>query len=143
VVVVLRRLDQDPAEILGQAAKVGYDIAGEVAGGIAAWARAGLVTRSTALVTPSMMSERVLDIRQHSEFTAGHVPGAAHSELGSLAAAADSLADGPVTVMCGHGERAMSAASVLERAGSDDATVLLGGPSDWAASHGIDLESGP
>lgn len=143
VVVVLRSLDQDPAEILGQAAKVGYDIAGEVAGGIGAWAGADLVTSSTALVTPSTMSERVLDIRQDSEFTAGHLPGAAHSELGSLAAAADSLADGPVTVMCGHGERAMSAASVLERAGRDDATVLLGGPSDWAAYQGIDLESGP
>ena len=144
-VVVIRSPDQDPDEILGQAAKVGYDIAGELAGGVAAWAGADLATTSTALVTPTAMTEvgRVLDIRQGSEFAAGHVPGAEHSELGSLAAAADSLADGPVTVMCGHGERAMSAASVLERAGRDDVSVLLGGPSDWAASHGVDLESGP
>ena len=144
-VVVIRSLDQDPDEILGQAAKVGYDIAGELAGGVAAWAGADLATTSTALVTPTAMTEvgRVLDIRQGSEFAAGHVPGAAHSELGSLAAAADSLADGPVTVMCGHGERAMSAASVLERAGRDDVSVLLGGPSDWADSRGVDLESGP
>ena len=48
-----------------------------------------------------------------------------------------------MTVMCGHGERAMSAASVLERAGRDDVSVLLGEPSDWAASSGVDLESGP
>jgi hydroxyacylglutathione hydrolase len=144
-IVVLRSLDQDPAEILGQAAKVGYDIAGELAGGIPAWTGADLTTTSTALVTPSTMSdlERVLDIRQDSEFAAGHVPGAEHSELGSLANGAAALADGPVTVMCGHGERAMSAASVLERAGRDDASVLLGGPSDWAASRGIDLESSP
>jgi hydroxyacylglutathione hydrolase len=87
--------------------------------------------------------ERVLDIRQESEFSAGHVPGAEHSELGSLASASASLAEGPVTVMCGHGERAMSAASVLERAGHDDVSVLLGGPSDWAASHRVDLESSP
>lgn len=145
VVVVLRGLGQDPAEILGQAAKVGYDIPGELAGGIAAWAGAGLVTTSTALVTPATMTdvERVLDIRQDSEFAAGHVPGAEHSELGALAAAAASLVDEPVTVMCGHGERAMSAASVLERAGRDDVSVLLGGPSDWAASHSVDLESSP
>jgi hydroxyacylglutathione hydrolase len=144
-IVVLRSLDQDPAEILGQATKVGYDIAGELAGGIPAWTRAGLVTTSTALVTPSTMSdlERVLDIRQDSEFAAGHVPGAEHSELGSLANGSAALAEGPVTVMCGHGERAMSAASVLERAGRDDASVLLGGPSDWAASRGVDLESSP
>lgn len=144
-VVVLRILDQDPAEILGQAAKVGYDIAGELTGGIAAWTGAGLVTTSTALVTPTTMTdgERVLDIRQDSEFAAGHVPGAQHSELGNVVIAATSLANGPVTVMCGHGERAMSAASVLERAGRDDVSVLLGGPSDWAASHGVALESRP
>jgi hydroxyacylglutathione hydrolase len=145
VVIVLRSLDQDPAEILGQAAKVGYDIAGELAGGIAAWTDADLATTSTALVTPTTMIDvqRVLDIRQGSEFAAGHVPGAEHSELGSLSAAATSLANGPMTVMCGHGERAMSAASVLERAGRDNMSVLLAGPSDWAASHGVDLESSP
>lgn len=145
VVVVLRNLDQDPAEILGQAAKVGYDIAGELTGGIAAWTGEDLVTTSTALVTPTTMTdvERVLDIRQDSEFAAGHVPGAEHSELGSLATGVASLANGPVTVMCGHGERAMSAASVLERAGRDDVSVLLGGPPDWAAARGVDLESGP
>jgi hydroxyacylglutathione hydrolase len=145
LVVVLRSPDQDPAEILGQAAKVGYDIAGELAGGIAAWTGAGLVTTSTALATPAKMAdgERVLDIRQDSEFAAGHVPGAQHRELGNLATAATSLTNGPVTVMCGHGERAMSAASVLERAGRDDVSVLLGGPTDWAASHGIALESSP
>jgi hydroxyacylglutathione hydrolase len=144
-VVVIRSPDQDPDEILGQAAKVGYDIAGELIGGVEAWADSDLATTSTALVTPTDMTEvrRVLDIRQRSEFAAGHVPGAAHSELGSLSAAADSLADGHVTVMCGHGERAMSAASVLERAGRDDVSVMLGGPSDWAVSRGVDLESGP
>jgi hydroxyacylglutathione hydrolase len=144
-VVVLRSPDQDPAEILGQAAKVGYDVAGELTGGISAWTRADLETTSTALTTPTTMTgaEWVLDIRQDSEFAAGHVPGAQHRELGALSATATSLGDGPVTVMCGHGERAMSAASVLERAGRDDVRVVLGGPSEWAASLGVDLESGP
>lgn len=142
-VVVLRNVDQDPAEILGQAAKVGYNIAGELAGGITAWIDADLATTSTTLTTPATMTaaERVLDIRQYSEFAAGHLPSAQHSELGVLARAASSLADGPVTVMCGHGERAMSAASVMERAGRHDVSVLLGGPADWAASRGVDLES--
>lgn len=142
-IVVLRNPDQDPAEILGQAAKIGVEIVGELAGGIDAWTDAGLATTSTTVVTPTNIDadDRVLDIRQDSEFAAGHVPGAAHSELGHLEAAAASFAGGPVTVMCGHGERAMSAASVLERAGRDDVSVLLGGPSDWAAAHGVDLET--
>jgi rhodanese-related sulfurtransferase len=42
--------------------------------------------------------------------------------------------------MCGHGERAATAASVLEAAGHADVAVLDGGPGDWAAAHGRDLE---
>ena len=37
-----------------------------------------------------------------------------------------------VVVMCGHGERAASAANVLERAGVTDVAILFGGPQDWA-----------
>jgi hydroxyacylglutathione hydrolase len=142
-VVVVRNPDQDPVEILAQAAKVGYDdLAGELTGGLSAWAAQDLPTTSTALTTPAAVSDdQVLDIRQASEFTGGHVPGAGHVELGDLSAAAPSLGGGPVTVMCGHGERAMTAASVLERAGRDNVAVLLGGPQDWATTHGAALET--
>ena len=141
-VVVLRNRDQDAAEIVGQAAKVGVEIAGELADGIQAWTDAGLRTTNTTLVTPAALgdTDAVLDVRQDSEFAGGHVPRAEHRELGALAATAGSLPDRPITVMCGHGERAMSAASVLERTGRDDVSVLLGGPREWAAAHGTDLE---
>ncbi|CUR54300.1 rhodanese-like domain-containing protein [Nocardioides sp.] len=99
-VVVVRNPDQDPVEILAQAAKVGYDdLAGELTGGLSAWAAQDLPTTSTELRTPAAMSDdQVLDIRQASEFTGGHVPGAGHIELGDLSAAAPSLRGGPVTV---------------------------------------------
>jgi hydroxyacylglutathione hydrolase len=45
--------------------------------------------------------------------------------------------------MCGHGERAMSAASVLRRAGHHDLAVLTGGPRDWAEATGGSLVSDP
>ena len=142
-VVVLRNPDQDPVEILAQAAKVGYDdVAGELTGGVSAWTAQDLPTAATTLTTAGTVSDdRVLDIRQASEFTGGHVPGAGHVELGDLPAAAPSLDGGAVTVMCGHGERAMTAASVLERAGRDNVAVMLGGPQDWAATHGAALET--
>lgn len=142
-VVVVRNADQDPAEIRAQAAKVGYDdLAGELTGGLLAWQAHDLPTTSTALTTPTAMCEdQVLDIRQSPEFTGGHVPGAAHIELGDLPIDAPSLGGGAVTVMCGHGERAMTAASVLERAGRDNVTVLLGGPQDWATTRGASLET--
>ena len=37
--------------------------------------------------------------------------------------------------MCGHGERAMGAASLLEAAGHHDLVVLDGGPQDWVRRH--------
>jgi hydroxyacylglutathione hydrolase len=39
------------------------------------------------------------------------------------------------------GERAATAASVLERAGHTGAAVLTGGPPDWADATGLVLES--
>ena len=47
--------------------------------------------------------------------------------------------DGPITVMCGHGERAMSGASLLEASGRHDLAVLIGGPHDWSGTTGLPL----
>jgi hydroxyacylglutathione hydrolase len=141
-IIVVRDPGQDAEEILAQAAKVGYDVVGEVAGGVPGWRAEGLPTATTQLITPTLTSaDHVLDIRQDSEFASGHVPGAQHVELGGLASAVATLPPGPVTVMCGHGERAMTAASILEQAGRHDISVLAGGASDWAAAHEIALET--
>lgn len=142
--VIARDSNQDPAEIAWQATKIGYDnLTGELAGGLAAWIADGQPTTSTRLVTPSDVDfDRVLDVRQAGEFAAGHLPGATHLELGAVPTRVDELPAEPVAVMCGHGERAMSAASLLERAGHHDLTVLLGGPDDWAAAAGRPLATG-
>ena len=143
-IVIVRRPDQDPAEIVWQARKVGYDhVVGELAGGIDTWTGAGRPTASTTVVGPEALEgSRVLDIRQRAEYQAGHVPGADHIELGALPTRAAALPDEPLVVMCGHGERAMSAASLLERAGRDRVTVLAGGPGDWAETADTALELG-
>ena len=142
--VIVRDADQDPAEILWQARKVGYDqIAGELAGGLPSWTAAGEPTLSVPLVTAEALDgAHVLDVRQASEFASGHVPGAAHVELGELASRLPDLPPGPMVVMCGHGERAMGAASLLQRAGRKDVAVLEGGPQDWAHTTGKTLEAG-
>lgn len=142
--VVVRDPDQDPAEFVWQARKVGYDLfAGELTGGLTSWTAAGLPTATIPLVAADALEgATVLDIRQTSEFTSGHVPGAAHVELGALVGNHPALPPGPLVVMCGHGERAMSAASLLARAGRRDVAVLTGGPGDWAASTSRTLETG-
>jgi len=142
--VILRDGQQDLDEVLWQAAKIGYqNIVGELAGGIVAWMGAGLDTGSISLTEARPMEGvRVLDIRQTAEFEAGHVPGAVHVELGDLPVRIDELGDEPTVVMCGHGERAMGAASLLTRAGVSDLLVLDGGPEDWAGANGQILETG-
>ncbi|MGQ0577020.1 MAG: MBL fold metallo-hydrolase [Pseudonocardia sp.] len=143
--VVVRGADQDPTEVAWQALKIGYDgLAGELDGGMPAWIASGGPTASTELATAGQLADRrVLDVRQRPEFTGGHVPGATHVELGELAATLDRLPDGPTVVMCGHGERAAGAASLLERAGRRDVTVLAGGPEDWARTTGRALAGRP
>ena len=140
--VIVRNADQDPAEIVWQARKIGYDqIAGELNEGLASWAAAGETIASIPLVTSEGLGgARVLDIRQDSEFASGHVPGAHHIELGEVLTRVDDLPPGPMVVMCGHGERAMTAASLLTRAGLRDVAVLDGGPESWAEATGKPLE---
>ena len=141
--IILRAADQDPAEIAWQATKIGYtNLAGELSGGIDAWTAAGHATTSTRLVGPGEVEGRVLDIRQTPEFAAGHLPEALHVELGELPRRADEVPGEPLVVMCGHGERAMGAASLLEHAGHRDLAVLTGGPADWATATGQHLETG-
>ncbi len=143
--VIVRNPDQDPTEILGQAVKIGYDgIIGELVGGPAAWAEAGLTVARIPVQRAEELAgtAQVLDVRQDREFASGHVPGARHIELGALARSAGDLPAGPTVVMCGHGERAMGAASLLARTGRRDLAVLAGGPEDWAAATGRALAVG-
>jgi rhodanese-related sulfurtransferase len=144
-IVIVRGDDQDPADLVWRAVNIGVErLVGELAGGIDAWTGAGQATASTRQVGAGELEARrqVLDVRQEAEFTAGHVPGAMHIELGALAGTAARLTNSPVLVMCGHGERAAGAASLLERAGHHDLAVFRGGPGDWAAATGRALETG-
>ncbi|MBB4987309.1 MULTISPECIES: MBL fold metallo-hydrolase [Streptomyces] len=135
---------QDPGEIVWQAYKIGYErLAGRLAGGMPAWLADGNEQATTAFVSAERAGGRpYVDVRQESEFTAGHVPGALHVELGALDRAAADAPNGAV-VACRHGERAMTGAGLLERAGRTGIAVLDGGPADYAAAHGQDLVRGP
>jgi glyoxylase-like metal-dependent hydrolase (beta-lactamase superfamily II)/rhodanese-related sulfurtransferase len=134
--------DQDRAAVVRQARKVGYeDLAGELAGGIEAWQAAGLPLAGIRLVEAADVTGAVLDVRQSNEFAEGHLPDATHLELGALGETA--VTPGPITLMCGHGERAMTAASILEARGHQDVAVAVGGPTDWAEVPGRHLHTGP
>jgi hydroxyacylglutathione hydrolase len=145
-VVIVRSPDQDPEDIVGAAAKVGFDtLAGELDVGFLAWGDAGTMRSSSLIGARRLVAEAsssIVDVRQASEFRAGHVPGARNIELGGLAEHLSELPAGPLAVMCRHGERAMTAASILERAGRTDVAVLDGGATDWAQAARRPLERG-
>ena len=147
-VIIVRGPDQDPENIAWAAAQVGFDaLAGELDGGIASWNRHS-APATTSLVTAADLasgpeaSAAVLDVRQRGEFAAGHIPGAVNIELGVLASLLQDVLPGPVVVMCGHGERAMSAASILEQSGPSRISVLSGGPAELAGAEGRPMETG-
>jgi rhodanese-related sulfurtransferase len=148
-VVIVRSPDQDPENIVWAAAKVGFDtLAGELDGGLPAWGDTTTVRTSSLigagrLVRGAEASSSVIDIRQATEFRAGHIADARNIELGGLAEHLSELPRGPLVLMCGHGERAITAASILERAGRTDVAVLDGGATDWAQAARLPLERGP
>jgi hydroxyacylglutathione hydrolase len=134
---------QDADDLVRQARTIGYDqLIGAVVGSVDGWRAARLPVLSTEVVDAARVDRPVLDVRQDNEVAAGHVPGAFHVELGDVSAAASTLAAGDLAVMCGHGERAVTAASLLEGAGRRDVAVVLGGPDDWRAATGDDLQRG-
>jgi hydroxyacylglutathione hydrolase len=133
--------DQDRAELVRQCRNIGHEqLLGELADGIDAWTAAGQPLDTFALAPIQHAQGTVVDVRQAAEYQTGHLPGAVHAELGALDPA--TLPAGRLSTMCGHGERALTAASLLAAAGRRDVTVLTGGPEDWAAAHGP-LHTGP
>lgn len=126
--------EQDRRDLVSQCLKVGYEnLVGELDGGIAAWRAAGLPIRTVQLRQASDdVDPTTLDVRQVNEWDAGHLPGARHIELGSIRDSDEAIPAGPLTIYCGHGERAMSAASLLETTGHGPLAVLDGGFEAWS-----------
>ncbi|MEO8229848.1 MAG: rhodanese-like domain-containing protein [Chloroflexota bacterium] len=135
--------DQNRAELVRQALGIGYEqLAGELAGGIDAWREAGRpLARTDFARTLGSEQDVVVDVRQAAEYAAGHVPGARSVELGTLVGLALGELPNRATFICGHGERAMTAASLAQRSGRD-ATVFVGGPDRWARRSGQPLARG-
>ncbi len=134
--VFVRAPGQDGRDLVEQCLKIGYEnLVGELDGGMGAWRAAGLPVSTIALCpVHEELQGSSLDVRQASEWASGHIPGAVHLELGSVMELARTIPAGPLTIYCGHGERAMTAASLLEREGRGSLAVLDGGFDAWRSA---------
>ena len=82
----------------------------------------------------------VLDVREPWEWQSGRVPGAVHIPLGQLVARVGEVPrDRPIAVICGHGQRSLSATEFLLRSGYPEVSSVAGGTTAWAMS-GRELE---
>ena len=90
---------------------------------------AGAMTRGVAVV----------DVRESSEYAAGHVPGVRHIPMGSLADRLHELdRTEPVLVICASGNRSAAMADLLTARGFEAASVA-GGTTAWErAGHTIE-----
>lgn len=132
----------DRAELVRQCLDVGHEhLLGELDGGLDAWTAGGRQLATISVVDVDHLAPSVLDVRQANEYTAGHVPDARNVEVAAIPTA--EIPAGPLTVMCGHGERAMTAASLLARAGHHDVSVFDGGPDTWTTATGRSLDTAP
>jgi hydroxyacylglutathione hydrolase len=148
--------DDDPDawdDAIRQALRIGHEsIAGHLQGGFAGWTAAGLPVESNGLLTVNELAAAVdragaeaplvIDVRQASEYEAGHLDGAWHIGAGELAGRLDELPhDRPIATICAAGYRASVAASLLDAAGFTNVSAVAGGVDAWAA-QGLPLERG-
>lgn len=76
----------------------------------------------------------VIDVREPYEYVAGHVPGAGLMPMGEVASRLSEIPTGsPVYVVCASGNRSLTIANALTRAGYD-AWSVAGGTGAWARS---------
>jgi rhodanese-related sulfurtransferase len=76
----------------------------------------------------------LVDVREKSEWDAGHAPKAKHHPLGGLATSMERLPqDRTIVVVCRSGNRSARATKVLAKAGFD-AVNLTGGMTAWKAA---------
>ena len=135
--------DETPVEdIVDESLLVGYErFAGWLKGGVGSWQASGHDLERIQLVDAARARRFLadgaasLDIREPNEYQAGHIEAAIHLPLGRLGNNLNLVPrDRPIVVYCGHGERASTAASLLEAAGFRDLVNLDGGIGSWRDS---------
>jgi glyoxylase-like metal-dependent hydrolase (beta-lactamase superfamily II)/rhodanese-related sulfurtransferase len=138
-IVLVGRDDADAVDAAHLAAAVGITrVAGRLAGGMTSWREEHRPTASMERIDVPALHERVadvqvLDVRERSEWEAGHIPGSINVPYHDLGAIPDSLqVSRPIAAICSSGQRSAIAASLLRRHGAPQVIhVADGGVGTW------------
>lgn len=140
--ILLVTEEEDPMPAVRVLLRMGFDnVAGHLAGGMHAWHMAGRDSASIRMVTVPDLCRwldegnrpAILDVRGDAELEqGGTISGAQHIHITEIPQRLDEVPDRrPVHIFCGSGLRSTIAASLLEREGRHDLTVVLGGATGW------------
>ena len=138
--VVFIGRDDDDGHVAAQlAVAVGVrNLGGYLAGGMTSWRMEKRDVESIERIEVPELHERngalqVLDVREETEWKAGHIPDSAHvpyHDIHSLPEGIDP--DKPVAVVCASGQRSAVAASLLKAHGAREVIhVVNGGVGTW------------
>lgn len=125
-------------------ARVGMErVAGFLQGGMERWAAEQKPAAQIAQIAAEALSHelaaspdsiQVVDVRRKSEWEQGHIGGALHKPLDRLVSSLQDLKrDRPIVVHCKGGYRSAIACSLIQRAGFENVTNLIGGLDAWQA----------
>jgi hydroxyacylglutathione hydrolase len=133
-VVLVGRDDDDARRAAVLAASVAITrIAGYLAGGMTSWREERLPVERIERITVPELRDRaeelqILDVREQSEWDAGHIPGSVHTPYHDIHAIPEGLDPGrPVAVICSSGQRSAPAASLLRRHGVREVLHVVDG----------------
>ena len=85
----------------------------------------------------TMEDATLVDVREDSEWSEGHVPGALHLSRGVLESRAEKALpdkDAPIVCYCGGGGRSALSADALQAMGYTNVRSLAGGFREWTAA---------
>lgn len=141
---------EDPGrwdELIRQVVRIGSErsLLGVLDGGLEAWRAVGGAVETTGRMTVDELARQlgtggpdapfVLDVRQATEYAAGHVPGSRHLLAADVPErVAEIPRDRPIATICASGFRASIAASLLRVAGFERVSAVASGVPGWEAA---------
>ena len=136
-IVLVGRDDADGRRAGGLAVAVGIRrLAGYLHGGMTSWRQekrdVARIERLSLEDLPARADAdpelQILDVREQSEWDEGHIPGSTFTPWHDLAGVPDALDPAkPIAVVCGSGQRAAVAASLVQGHGGEQVIHVVGG----------------
>jgi hydroxyacylglutathione hydrolase len=138
-IVFVGRDDEDGRHAGRLAVAVGVrQLAGFLGGGMTSWRQekrpVARIDRLPLAELPEVADEvQILDVREQSEWDEGHIPGSHFMPWHDIDGVPEGLdPDRPIAVVCGSGQRAAVAASLVARHGASNVIhVIEGGVPAW------------